>query len=459
MITDLNRTVYAFYSQQFTENDPYSGIGIFFNQWTLKQGWTEPTDIFLPPSQNTALIMSAILDQNGKTHIIFWSGNEFGAEIYYSQNQSTPVGNGSNWSKPVDVGESASSPGNAALAVDNDGNLIILYGGNRNGNGIYVTTSKDGGSTWSDASPIYLTGNSGLLTSGLQAYLDDAGWLHAVWFVPNLAGQGRAVYYARLNVLEGTWSDPIVLGTAEEGFGILYPAVIKYQNHIFALFNATPKIIMRRSSDNGQTWTDPVAPFPQHFGVNGSLSLVIDGANNLHLFFGQRITGNPDIHGMWHSIWQNGSWSSPEAVVSGPRVMSGDNNSFDPYNASAIVSQGDILMVTWRTDPGNGLVNENGVWYSITTLDAPVTPLQPVSNVQNSSTPDPASENTLSTPVFDEGGSGRIDLPIPSPTAIDLDVSVSSSTNPLLIVGIGMIPVILLIIVSIIILRINRLNR
>ena len=76
---------------------------------------------------------------------------------------------------------------------------------------------------------------------------------------------------------------------------------------------------MRRSTDNGVTWDDPVILFPRHIGVNGTPSLVIDSNDNLHIFFGQRIPGSPDIHGMWHSVCVDNRWTEPDAVVKGPR--------------------------------------------------------------------------------------------------------------------------------------------
>ncbi|MEZ4613180.1 MAG: hypothetical protein R2838_23570 [Caldilineaceae bacterium] len=121
--------------------------------------------------------------------------------------------------------------------------------------------------------------------------------------------------------------------------------------------------------DGGTTWSDATIPFPQHVGVNGTLAFAVDGNDDLHLLFGQRITGSPDIHGMWHSRLVGTQWSAPVPVVSGPRVvdLKGDTG-FDPFDAHAVVSQGNVLLATWRTDPGD--IMPNGVWYSFLRLDA-----------------------------------------------------------------------------------------
>ena len=125
---------------------------------------------------------------------------------------------------------------------------------------------------------------------------------------------GRAEVFTMLEpkLEDIQWSEPVKLADSQSGYGVLTPAIIEYQDVVFALFNRTPQIIMRRSNDGGGTWADPVVPFESHIGVNGTLSLVVDGDNELNLFFGQRIPGSPDIHGMWHSIWQIDNWSVPE---------------------------------------------------------------------------------------------------------------------------------------------------
>jgi hypothetical protein len=212
--------------------------------------------------------------------------------------------------------------------------------------------------------------------------------LHVVWNVLTSGGEGRGIYYARTQNGE-EWSKPVLLDFATEGYGTQTPAVVVHNGVIFVFFAG---ISMRQSVDSGVTWSDPEKIFPRHVGINGSLSSVIDANNVLHLFFGQRITGDPDIHGMWHSVWLNDSWTEPEAIIKGPSVNDPvGENSFDPFEARAIISQGNVILVTWRTDPG---VKGNGVWYSYKILDAPELPVKPLSTqlIQEiNETPNPVS--------------------------------------------------------------------
>jgi hypothetical protein len=237
---------------------------------------------------------------------------------------------------------------------------------------LYVVNSVDGGETWSEPTSIFFTNRDEPYIFELQIVESESAWLHAIWAVNSIVNQGRGIYYARSQ--DGNaWSEPILLADATEGFGTRTPAIIEYNDNLFALYNLPGKIKMRQSSDGGITWDDPYNIFPRHQGVNGSLSLVIDGNNDLHLFFGQRISGSPDIHGMWHSTFTNNRWIEPEAIVKGPRIVdvTGENG-FDPNFARAIVSQGNLILLTWMTDPGAG---RNGIWYSYKQIDAPELPV------------------------------------------------------------------------------------
>jgi hypothetical protein len=141
--------------------------------------------------------------------------------------------------------------------------------------------------------------------------------------------------------------------------------------------------------------------------------MVIDSNNELHLFWGQRISGNPDIHGMWHSRLINQRWTEPDAVVKGPLIRDPEGNGgFDPYHAQAVVSQGNVVLVAWRTDPAAG---PNGVWYSFEKLDAPELPISAFISTDSVPTPDisltpdvtenpPVVESTKNA-IFDSGNS------------------------------------------------------
>ena len=374
LIADQNRTVHAFSSQWLDLADGSAVKAIVYNQWTLDHGWSEPIDILLSPIYE-ARVTDVYLDAKGILHLVFFGGNSISADIYYSHASLASADDVRSWSPPILVGEKASDPESAVITQNDQGDLSIIFYGHKNGNGLYVINSNDEGNNWTEPVPFFLTSDDKPNIFALQTIKSESGWLHTVWALYSREGQGRGIYYSRSRNGKD-WDEPIVLADAQEGLGTQTPTIIENKGELFVVYNLTPKLTMQRSMDDGNTWLDPVTLFKRHVGVNGTLSMVNDGNDGLHLFFGQRITGNPDIHGMWHSEWINERWSEPEAVVKGPRIVDKvGNNGFDPYDAQAIISQGNVILVTWRTDPGD--IKENGVWYSSATLDIPELPVIP----------------------------------------------------------------------------------
>jgi hypothetical protein len=417
LVADQNKTVHAFLSQWIGDASD-STRAVVYTQWTPEYGWSSPIDIIVSPIYE-ARVTSAYLDKKGLMHVVFYGGNSVSGDIYYTSAYASAAGSATSWSTPIVIGEDAGDPESAVLVGDGQDHLSLVYHGRRDGYGVYVANSNDGGSTWSSPIPIFLSDGDAPYVSGIRAIISTSGWYHVVWDTYSQSGQGRTIYYTRAKIGDTEWSEPLALASVEEGLGTQTPTIIEYKGVLFAIYNLTPKITMRRSIDNGLTWDDPTVLFSRHVGVNGSLSLVIDGNDQMHLFFGQRITGSkgtPDMHGMWHSIWLNGRWTEPDAVIKGPRIVDKEGLSgFDPYEAHAIVSQGNVILVTWRTDPGD--IKDNGVWYSYATLNAPEAPIATLQSPEVTaevnpatvivSTPTLQTEPTSTPIVFDKERQGK----------------------------------------------------
>lgn len=449
LIADQNRTVHAFSSQWVGRDDRDAYRAIVYNEWTMARGWTNPVDIILSPSRE-ARLTDVHLDNEGTFHLVFWGGDGTAADIYYSRAHSWNVNEVYAWESPVIVAENAGDPESAVLAEDDQGNLLIIYHGRLFGNGVYVIKSQDGGDTWSRPVQIFLANSTAPLVWYINVIRSTSGWLHAVWNVYNISGQGRGIYYARS--MDGVeWSDPILLADAREGLGTMTPTIIEYKDSLFAIYNLPPKIRMRRSINDGLTWSDLVTLFPRHIGVNGSLSAVVDGGDTMHLFFGQRISGSPDIHGMWHSTWVENRWMEPEAVIRGPQIADrvGDK-AFDPYEARAVVSQGNVILATWRTDPG---LRGNGVWYSYKALDIPESPVQPLPLPARSPSDTPSMPVPTET-VNNPTGIATEDPPGNPSLLIDQDSS-PANWNSGTLMAVGVVPAIILIL-ALVMLRIAR---
>ena len=435
LIADQDRTVHAFSSQWIGEDNQQKAI--VYNQWNPDTGWTVQVDIILPPLKQQARILGAYMDHAGMMHVAFFSGDETEANVYYSQAPAVQAGHAQVWTAPVMIGEQALVPENGTITGDGQGNLVIVYSGNRSQHGLYAVYSEDGGNTWTEPVPVFLTGDNQLWPYYLQMYMGEKGQLYAVWSVNDISNHGEAIYFSIFDFTSQQWSEPLTIAETRGFLGTQAPALVEYNNALFVMYydGSTGKQYQRRSSDSGETWTQAVAPFP-HVGLNGPVSFVVDSNDDLHIFWGQRITGGlgeADAHGMWHSVWndQSKTWAPYEALVSGQKVLDLVGfTSFDPVTPHVVASQGNVILVVWMTDYGS---KGNGVWYSYKSLNAPELPVVPIPTPAADSNPTPESTkitsqpNPTSTPkpVFtDEGGYITEEKPLSTILAAVIPVSV-----------------------------------
>ena len=404
LLADQNRNVHAFASQ-WVGTSPRQ-LAIVYRRWSLTGGWTKPVDILLPPV-GEAQIQGAFLDSSGIMHVIFWAGNSKEAYIFYSRAPVTNADQSSAWSPPYVIGEKAVEPASASLAGDDQGNIIIIYTGNLDGAGVYEVHSKDSGNNWTKSRPVFLTYEIGLVPYSLRLYLGQEGQLHAAWNVVTNKGVDMSLHYARYDVKQEEWTEPVMLNKRidiKDYFGPSFPSIVDNGEDVVIMYNngnpfsgrpvpaGRPVQMVNVSNDGGQTWRDPVVPFYRLLGRSGEHSLVVDSNQVVHALFTQRIEyvengANREIGGMWHSSYQDRIWSDPDRFIT----------SHAPHDVRAVVSQGNVLLVVWREDPG--AEHQHGVWFSYTILDSPelpvVIPPTPLSNDTLIPTPDFASGSTV----------------------------------------------------------------
>lgn len=435
LVADQNRTVHAF-------NSVVSGnrLVVVYSQWNATTGWTNPVDILISPLKLQARIRGAFLDDAGIVHVIFFGGDDLGASIFYSSAPLIDAGRASAWEPVRDVGDTAITPTDAALAGDGQGNLVMVYHGNREGVGLYAAYSSDGGRGWTDPTPLFLppAGLDGQPTHwpvALRMARDDQGHIHLVWTLVNVQGNGDAVMYSRFSIEERLWSNPFVLATRDPGdYEADWGSIVYHAGRLIVVYDDSLPATrwMRISDDLGQNWSDPILPF-NYIGEYRHAAFAVDSANNLHMLLGNRTTAN--THGMWHTVWLGTRWSDLQPVVAGPRVVTGPLlQHFDPTGPQAIVVQGNLLLVTWWTDPGAG---RNGVWSAYTYLNTPELPVIPLVAPEPEPTRTPAplpggSEQTVAQELRKMQGV--------------VPVEVNDPPNPVIIVIAAIIPTAILLV-------------
>jgi len=441
MVVDQNRTVHAMTSQKYPDGE----VVIFYNRWTLEGGWTKPVDVLISPVYE-ARLMGVVLGKAGILHVLFFGGNDNGALMYYARAAAINADQARAWSDPVPIGDNAITPSVAAMVGDDKGHLVAVYNGNLGeGTSLYAVYSSDSGITWTPPTLVWSTYSNEFWPNDLQLDYGASGQVHAVWNYVDKHGKNVTGYYAYLENADAVqWSEAIEVDKPIAQ-NIAALTVKEYHNEVFIVYNNgvldgdVPAMWVRRTDTNGQTWSNPLRAFAKHVGRNGAASIVVDSSDMIHVFFGQRTRVEKiDIHGMWHSQLQRNIWSELQPVVSGPLVQSSDDTAFDPGDARAVVVQGNLLLITWRTDPGNGA---NGVWYSFAKLDTPELPVVPLSMPAEMVTPTPTATATVApTPTA---------TPSPTPIVVSFQTSgkpsvglMNTAAAPLLA---GLVPVVMLV--------------
>lgn len=436
LIADLNHTVHAFNAQPLDLNTPEAPKAIFYRQWTIENGWTYPNDIIFDIDGFGWNLVGVTSDASGRVHMIMQNNGG----LYYVQNYLSLAQNAGSWPAPVFIAGKINlfGPGNeivSAIATDPHGNeIVIIFAGREYGNGLYFTSSSDGGGSWTDPYPIYLTGDETVIVTDPKLYVGKSGLIHAVWTTFLASGAGGPGFYANFNLETKNWSEPVALDTP----GIRTPSVIETQGTVFVSYHHVNVNgnWWRKSIDGGKTWSFPEQFSSRHVGTNGGVSFVVDGANVLHAFFGERT--NDQNHGIWHFTYTGTTWSNVEAVVRGPQVTAPvGGNGFDPRSARAVIVNGNIALVTWGTDGFGGV---NGAWYSYERLDAPE-----LATVELTS-PAVIQPSTPTLEVFDTASATAVDtiqdLDIgsePPASTPDLQNSILAGVIPALLLLVGIV--------------------
>ena len=448
LLADRNRTVHAFVSQ-WVENDGRN-LAIVYRQWTLAGGWTRPVDIILSPTGGNANFLGAFLDASDILHVIFSVTKSNSTTIYYSFAPAINADWSLAWSSPMPIGWDAQGLNSAAIVGDDQGNLVVIYGGNRDGNGVYFIHSKDSGRNWSGPLPVFLTYDTLLSAFSLRLTVSPDQKINAAWNVVTNLGIDEALYFASFDTENSKWETPIELERRidlPEYFGPSFPAIVDNGRELVVIYNSgnpftgrpvgagRPIQRSRISLDGGETWNEPLNPFPFHVGRSGEHTVALDGNGTPHTLFVQRIESSDDegnykiIGGIWHSALQNGGWTNPDRFVT----------LLAPHDVRSVVVQGNVLLAVWRQDPGLGA---KGVWYSYSILDVPEKPVTPLATV-------PADFYVATSVFAPELGTPEPTPPseLPDQPEVPDDAPPSNlGGNPALPIIVGIIPVILILI-------------
>lgn len=286
---------------------------IYYARWDGKQ-WAYIVSVISPPS-GRATGLDAAIDAAGQLYLV-WSGGEAG-EIYFSWANADLAGTPSEWSKPVALPMARSVGTSPDIVVGENGTIYVAYAIPLNEHrGIYLTTSRDGGETWTDPQQILDGVAAGWEIVDAPSLSTTAdGTLQALfWQLPPPDGAPvKGLYQSRSEDNGATWSAPEEVIRAElvsswlEHFGpeVTYRLWQENRNEELVTY-------LEASPDLGLTWTEPVNFTDFDAAVVGS-ELVLDHSGLLRLL--QLVDDTNAGLVLQESVWNGNSWSKEERTI------------------------------------------------------------------------------------------------------------------------------------------------
>ncbi|GAB4579933.1 MAG: hypothetical protein Fur0022_26720 [Anaerolineales bacterium] len=281
-------------------------VEIYYARWD-GEIWSYIVQVISPPA-GRAKDISITIDQMGRLFVV-WSGGQAG-EIYFSWANAELAGTPSEWAKPVLLPMIRPVGTSPDISVGNDGVLYVTYAIPLNENrGIYLVSSNDGGTTWSDPIQVLDGVAVGWEMVGYSTLeITSSGVIHSLfWRLPPPDGlDSKALYYSRSIDSGKTWSTPEEIIRADlvsswiEDFEeiVTYRIWQETKNKVLVTY-------LEASADSGLVWTEPInfTDFDSQVEIS---DVVLDSSGQLHLI--QLID---DVNAgviLKESIWDGNSW-------------------------------------------------------------------------------------------------------------------------------------------------------
>jgi hypothetical protein len=458
---DDSGNVHVVWQSGFPQQTTYNVSALYYARWN-GQTWTRPTDIALIWADH-ALRSALTVDGAGSLHLLYKGlgrldpsalGNNgtLGQEdIWYTTAPGASADLVHSWS-PAQRVSHGDQGYYSDLAIDRHGVLHAIWTESGGGSwGIYYARSTDGGATWTGRTPLDDVDPVWWYRAHLK--IDGQDRLHVVWEVrnPNETGGSFGVSVASRYAISSDGGQTWIKTTFQSQSGA-YPAGLSFEpgpqqpsigidgqgTILFVYRDPTTNQIRFRQSSDGKRWSDR-QPIP---GVASGVErpydiydMAADSAGHVHLVMVGYVTGSTTMS-LLHSEWDGKAWSAPSVVLGSPPY---------PEYPRLAVGQGNQLHLVWF-DGDRPSVDRSqiGIYYSGATTTAPKVTARPVppANVTPVTKPSDASVQSPGQ-VAPPPDAAAIDRA--SPWRADL------SRSPMIAVGIGVAPVVILLLVLVVI--------
>ena len=305
-----------------------------------------------------------------------------GWNVHFSRSDD----HGKTWSAPVSTKGKVAWNDKPAMTVSDDGQDVYVSWNGPSGGDAYVARSDDGGATWRrrkvvDSDRYYFAYDGTVTPSGTivlaESSIDYSG--------PDGAPVGAVKHHALISDDGGdTWRN-VVVGTVRVGVPCVAVACPSdyYIGHSSVASDADGNLVfvfdgasrararqrtwVTTSSDDGTTWTTPVAVSTPH-EQSGFPMVDATGSGDMRMWYMETVGGGRNAWNVWYRASTNaGATWTPAVrlsdVTSGWAYVSrrGFREPYGDYGEIAITSQGKTFAV-WGE--GMSYLGPGGVWFN-----------------------------------------------------------------------------------------------
>jgi len=328
---------------------------IFYTSWN-GETWSSPVDVLVGPNLGTPNgDVKAVIDRRGDLHVVWRNG-----DLYYSRAHSDEAADPHAWLPPVQIAEGVSL---FDLTLTQDDRLHLVYAYRSN---LFYRQHVPDYDQWSTPTAIIQPEPFNAGVDYPSIWIAENQVIHIAWGQFSLpeGWPPMGVYYSQSQDSGESWSVPIQLGGYDQGNPVLLG---KNDNEIHMVWLATGADgrYYSYSVDGGSRWVPARRFVPEN--VSGMLvgipHLVIDSANQLHLYTGGGIGGRDQLYS---SDWLDDQWAALEEVSVAER---------SGIYPDVLLTQGNILHLVWvASDTTDGMLTNSErffVAYARRYLDAP----------------------------------------------------------------------------------------
>lgn len=385
--------------------------------------WSRPVAVVQAEGGAVAETPDAALTQDGRL-LLVWGGNDTG-DILYSYAAADRATAASEWTEPQPLPGSGDEAAEPDIFVDQHGAIRVVYAVPLNeGRGIYLTTSSDGGESWSAATQIFDAADAGWEMVGApQLALFDTDHLHLLWQQQSLpqGAPDAALYFARSEDGGESWSEPqqVENGTPQSGPVVWSALATPNANEVHRVWQewdgSRLNLWHQFSTDAGLSW-NRAARVGGLGQTSGPAALVQDAARRLHLLQVAAESAGAGSPGLQHWLWlaDEARWESSE-----PAPL--DRLQLTPQGAVAAAITRDGALAALVTEQAATLTSVESAQpvalFTERTIDLPeeMPPPPPTLTPTPSPTPGPTGTplpQATATPVFStaQTGSGQLQI-------------------------------------------------